>query len=324
MKKTLTIIWLLLLSFNFLYAQITEPEETLRKKTLDTLQGWKTGVTLSVSATQTSFVNWAAGGQNSLALTNMGSIFAHYKKKNASWDNSFDVGYGVLRQGDDKIWKKTDDRIDLTSKFGKRASKKWYYAALLNFRTQFDAGYDYPNDSVKVSDFLAPAYIIGGLGMDYKPTDNFSAFIAPATSKTTIVNNQTLADKGAFGVEKAVIDEATGNIITRGEKVRSEFGGYIRLAYQKSNILENVDISTRLDLFSNYLDNPQNIDINWELLISMKINKYITVTLASRIIYDDDMKIGIDTNDDGVHDKFGPRTQYSQVIGVGLAYRFTN
>jgi len=322
--KRLTFISLCLLLANFIIAQVTEPEKTLRKQTIDTIVGWKTGAVISIGATQTSFTNWAAGGENSFAVSNIGSLYANYKKKRSSWDNTLDLGYGILRQGGNKKWQKTDDKVDFASKYGQKASKDWFYAALLNFKTQMDAGYNYPNDSVKISDFLAPAYIIGALGMDYKPSKHFSAFIAPVTSKITIVNNQKMADAGAFGVEKAVIDENTGAVITPGEKMRTEFGGYVKLAFQKDEILKNVNLTTKIDLFSNYLENPQNIDISWEVLVAMKVNKFITVTLSTHLLYDDDIKIGIDTNNDGTLDKFGPRTQYKQVIGVGLSYKFAN
>jgi len=324
MKKN--VLFLFLASFYFfnISAQVTEPETTLRKQAIDTIVGWKTGVVLSISASQSSFTNWAAGGQNSIALNGLSSLFANYKKKNASWDNTLDLGYGKLLQGDDKKWIKTDDKIDLASKYGQKASKKWYYAALLNFKTQMDEGFKYPNDSVTISNFMAPAYIIGAIGMDYKPNKNFSAFIAPVTSKTTIVNDQNLANAGAFGVEKAIFDETTGLIITPGEKLRNEFGGYVKLAYQKDEIFKNVNLTTKIDLFSNYLENPLNIDVSWEVLVAMKVNKYISVTVATHLLYDDDIKIGIDTNNDGTPNKFGPRTQYKQVIGVGLSYKFAN
>ncbi|MDD3876344.1 MAG: DUF3078 domain-containing protein [Bacteroidales bacterium] len=307
-----------------LNAQVTEPENTLRTQTLDTIVGWKTGAVLSISATQSSFTNWAAGGQNSIAVNGISSLFANYKKRSSSWDNTLDLGYGIQRQGEVKSWIKTDDKIDFASKYGQKASNYWYYAALLNFKTQMDVGYKYPNDSVPISNFLAPAYIIGALGMDYKPNRHFSAFIAPVTAKITVVNDQVLADSGAFGVEKAVINATNGQIITPGETMRSEFGGYIKLAFQKDEILRNVNLTTKIDMFSNYLKNPQNIDISWEVLVAMKVNKYITVTLSTHLLYDDDIDIGIDTDDNGTPDKFGPRTQYKQVIGVGLSYKFAN
>ncbi len=183
-----------------------------------------------------------------------------------------------------------------------------------------DAGFNYPDDSTKISDLLAPAYLLGAVGLDYKPSDKFTAFVAPVTAKTTFVNDQVLADAGAFGVEKAVYDTA-GNLLTAGKNIRTEFGGYIRLFY-KVDVMKNVSLQTKLDLFSNYLENPQNIDVSWEVLISMKVNKYISATITTHLLYDDDTDISIDNNNDGIIDRIGPRTQFKEVLGVGFSYKF--
>jgi len=162
--------------------------------------------------------------------------------------------------------------------------------------------------------------LLGAIGLDYKPIDNFTAFFAVFTAKVTFVNDQTLANAGAFGVKPATYDLA-GNLLTAGKNVRSEFGGYIRLFYKK-NLVENITLQTKLDLFSNYLETPQNIDVSWEVLISMKINKYISAILSTHLPYDNDIDIAVDTNNDGITDKTGPRTQFKEVFGVGFSYKF--
>lgn len=170
------------------------------------------------------------------------------------------------------------------------------------------AGYNYPNTDEYISKFLAPGYLLGAIGMDYKPSDIFTAFISPITGKVTIVNDTTLANKGAFGVEP-------------GEKTRSEFGGYARF-FITYEVMKNVTLQSKLDLFSNYLDKPQNIDVNWETLISMKINKYISATIMTHLIYDADVDIVIKeatANDPAV---VGPRVQFKEVLGVGFSYKF--
>lgn len=301
-------------------AQTTEAEKDLLEEAkVDTL-GWDIGGTASLNATQTSLSNWAAGGQNSIAGQAFLSLRAHHKSEKGLWENYLDLGYGLLRQGDDDNWWKTDDKIDFTSKYGRKAFKNWYYAGLLNFRTQFAPGYVFPNDSVEISNFMAPGYLLGAIGMDYKPRKNFGLFIAPFTGKVTFVNDQNLADAGAFGVEAATYDTA-GNVLTAGENVRTEFGGYLR-AFWEFKLVENVSVNTKLDLFSNYLNNPGNIDVSWETLVSMKINKYMKATVFTHLIYDDDIDIGIDTDDDGIFDAAGPRTQFKQVLGLGLSYEF--
>ncbi|MBE9468072.1 MAG: DUF3078 domain-containing protein [Bacteroidetes bacterium] len=303
------------------YSQTTEAEKNLKIQSKDSLEGWKKGGTVSLNLTQVSLTNWSAGGQNSISGNGLVSLFAHYKKGVNSWENYLDLAYGTLKQGKNDNWWKTDDKINFTSKYGRKAFSNWYYAGLLNFNTQMTDGFNYPNDSTVISGLMAPGYVLGAVGLDYKPIDNFTVFISPFTSKFTIVTNQTLADAGAFGVEQAVIDPSTGNIIKAGLNTRSEIGGYIRIYYKK-DVTKNIGIQTKVDLFANYQNNPQNIDVSWEVLVSMKVNKYISATISTHLLYDDDIDIAVDNNDDGIVDKFGPRTQFKEVIGVGLSYKF--
>lgn len=302
--------------------QITEAENKLRSAVNDTLLGWKKGGLVTLNFSQASFSNWAAGGQNSISLNGLFSGFLNYKTTTASWENMLDVGYGILKQGKQGKFIKTDDKIDLSSKYGRNASKTWYYAALFNFKTQMTAGYEYPNDSIKISDFLAPAYLLGALGMDYKPTSTFTCFIAPITLKTTIVNNTALADAGAFGVEPAVYD-SNNALIKHGQGIRNEFGGYVRVVY-KTTFFEDKSVSllTKLDLFSNYQHNPENIDVSWETIIGFKVNKFIAATITTHILYDDDVGVQVDNNKDGIVDAIGPRTQVKEVLGIGFSYKF--
>ncbi|MGE0560596.1 MAG: DUF3078 domain-containing protein [Flavobacteriales bacterium] len=318
MNRILIFTILITTSF-FLKAQTTELEEDLKKQTKDTLDGWKTGGVFSLNITQVSLTNWASGGQNSISVNGIMSLFANLKKGKSTWDNSLDLAYGLVKQGEDNV-RKTDDKIDFTSKYGQKARKNWYYAGLINFKSQFTAGYNYPDDSTKISNFLAPAYVLGAIGMDYKPNDDFTLFISPFTMKTTIVNDQLLADAGAYGVDKAEYDNL-GNVLKRGKNIRSEYGGYLRGIYKK-NIMENINFQTKLELFSNYAEEPTHIDVNWEVLIAMKVNKYISATISTQLIYDHDVDIAIDSNGDGLIDSFGPRTQFKEVLGVGLNYKF--
>lgn len=321
MKKTFLLL-IILFANQIIFSQVTDNESKLRAQTSDTLTGWKQGGVINAGLSQTSLTNWAAGGKSSLAINGLLSLYSNYKKGDAAWDNSLDLGYGILQQGRNSRVTKTDDKVDLLSKFGMKASKNWYYAVLFNFKTQMTPGYNYPGNSskVKISDLLAPAYFLTSIGMDYKPKDNISVYIAPLTSKITLVNNQDLANQGAFGVEKAVYD-ATGQIINKGEKILSEFGGYMRMQYKKE-IMKNVLLQTKLDLFSDYLKKPQNIVVNWENLISLKVNKYLSAVITTNLIYDDKIKIGIDTNNDGTPDEAGPRIQFKEILSAGFSYKF--
>jgi len=305
------------------YSQITDIEKKLRVKDRDTIVGWKSGGSFSFNLAQTSLSNWSSGGQNSISINSLFSYSVNYKSLKQSWDNSFDFGYGLQRQGDVKAFIKTDDKIDILSKYGRKVKKNLFYAGALNFKTQMAPGYN--EDSTKISDFFAPAYLIGSIGLDYKPYNSLSLFIAPFTSKTTFVSAQSLADQGLFGVQKAEYD-LNGIKIRDGKNIRNEFGGYIRMIYTKkdfkANWLENIAITTKLDLFSNYLKNPKNIDVNWESLITLKVNKYISMSINTHLYYDDDVDIQIDTNKDGIIDKRGPRLQFKEILGFGFSYKF--
>lgn len=280
---------------------------------------WKKGGIIGLNFTQVSLSNWAAGGQNSISGIALFNYYANYNKGKNIWDNTIDLGYGLTQNGDaDPI--KSEDKIDLSSKYGRYAFKHWYYSAMLGFKSQFTPGYNYPNDSVKISNFMAPAYITVALGMDYKPNDNFSLFIAPLTGRIIIVNDKDLADAGAYGVDPAEYNDL-GEKTKDGDMMRNEFGALLRALYKK-DILENVNLQTKLELFSNYIDEPQNVDVNWEVLLSMKVNKYITATLATQLLYDDNTIVTIDKNDDGIIDEAGPRTQFKEVLGVGFSYKF--
>ncbi len=292
--------------------QVTEPEATLKEQSTDTIPGWKTGGVVGFNVAQSALINWAAGGENSFAVNGIFSVFANYKQGKTTWDNSLDVGYGLLNQGEGSDYKKTDDKIDLLSKFGREAYKNLYFAGLFNFKSQMTAGYNYRADGTKnrISDAFAPAYIIAAIGMDYKPSSYLSIFAAPATGKTTFVIDDELSNAGAFGVDP-------------GENSFSEFGGYMRFIFTKndfeSEFLKNVSITSKLDLFSNYLENPQNIVVNWENLIALRINKFLTVNINTHLIYDDKIKIAKEV--DGVEESY-PRVQFKEIFGLGISFKF--
>lgn len=307
MKQIVISFLAVLLTANTFFAQDTSKEKDLKSKSSLEEDGWSKGGVFNLNFSQVSLTNWAGGGVNSISLNTLFNIFANYKKGTSTWENSFTLGYGVTKQ-DKADFFKSDDRLDFTSKYGQEAFGNWYYAGLLNFRTQMFDGFETPGDSAIISTLLSPGYLIGAVGMDYKPNKTFTAFIAPATGKITFVTNQTLADAGAFGVDP-------------GENIRTEFGGYVRVAYNKEEIIKNVNLTTKLDLFSNYLENPQNIDVNWETIIAMKVNKYLTASLSTLLIYDDDIDITVRDASDNIV-AVGPRTQFKQVFGAGLSVKF--
>jgi len=270
---------------------------------------WKKNGDFTLSFNQVSFSNWAAGGKNSVSGVAFYNYAFNYMKARLSWDNSLNLGYGLLQEGGKDLIK-SEDKMEFSSKAGYKMAEnsKWYYSGLFGFRSQFANGYKYPDNDHKISALFAPAYITLALGADYKPGDKFSLFLSPLGSKFTIVADDELSSQGAFGVKK-------------DKKFRAEMGGSLK-SELKFPLVTNVDVATTLGLFSNYLHNPQNIDINWDFRVNMKINKYLSANLITNMIYDDDIYLNVDRNDDGTPDGKGRRIQLKQLFGAGFSYKF--
>jgi len=267
---------------------------------------WKKGGLASITFSQTSLTNWSGGGDNAVSTNALLDLHANFNKGKNSWENTMKLEYGLVKQGDEGV-RKSIDKIDFTSKYGYKNGGHWFYTVLLDFKTQFAKGYNYSSedgvDDVKVSNFMAPAYITFSLGMDYKPNEIFSAYLSPLTSKMTYVNDDDLSDAGAFGVDA-------------GDKFRGEFGAFTKLALAK-DIMKNVNLKSTLDLFTNYSENFGNIDVTWDVMVNMKINSVLTATINTSLVYDDDVDY---INDEGVNK--GPKIQFKEIVGLGLAYKF--
>jgi hypothetical protein len=231
-------------------------------------------------------------------------MYAFYKKGKHAWDNNLDLAYGIVNTTS-LGQRKADDRIDILTKYGYEVAPKWYVSALMNLRTQFAAGYAYPADDgkVKTSAFMAPAYLLSSLGMDFKPTKQFSLFLSPVTSRWVIVLDDSLSKAGAFGVMP-------------GKKSINEMGAYLSANFFK-NINPNATYKTRLDLFSNYKHDPLNIDIFWTNILAVKVTRFINMTLSLDMIYDNDVKT---VKEDGTMG--GPKVQLKELMGIGFAYKF--
>ena len=305
MRFNSCIIFFLLITLN-LFGQ--------QKSTSDKL--WIKGGLITINFSQSALSNWSSGGQSSLSELNQINLFLNYSNKKHSWDNTLDLAYGLQRKSSEKSFK-TDDKIDYASKYGYRAFDHVNYSGLFTFKTQFASGFN-QNSANKISDFLAPAYLGAALGLDYNPSDDFTVLIAPFSNKTTIVNIQTLANEGSYGVKKAETD-SYGKIIKPGNKIRSQFGGYFKFMMRKT-ILENVAFQTKIDLFSDYLKKPQNIDIYWDILFNFKINNFISASISSSLIYDDDIKI-TKYNSNGVKEITGPKIQFKEILAIGISYK---
>ncbi|RZK09805.1 MAG: DUF3078 domain-containing protein [Flavobacterium sp.] len=290
-------LFLLTLSFTAVNAQEAETKT-------DTVSPWKSKGNASLLLNQSNFSNWAAGGENNLS-GNIGINYdLNYKKDDWTWDNKLMASYGLVKTNNSPFEKKTDDRLEFNSILGKKASGQWSYSAFLNFRTQFTTGYIYGKDEngaetrTESTGFLSPGYLTFGPGMLWTKDQNLKINLAPATSKLTFVDNYYTSipgyvDGSYFGVDA-------------NKSMRYELGFYAS-AYYKLDIMANVTAENILNLYSNYLEDPQNVDMDYTLNIVMKINRYLSTNFAFQAIYDDNAFRGFQTR---------------QVFGLGINYGF--
>jgi hypothetical protein len=311
MKRIFTLFFALIIISLEIQAQDAEAASA------DTLKPFVFGGRVGLNFSNVTLSNWAGGGQESVSGTGNVLLTGDYIKGKTSWKNSFEVAYGLIRQGGNAVIK-SDDQILLTSEFLHNFKPKWSYTTVGTFRSQFAPGYD-PADSQQtanlISDWLAPGYLQVAAGINYKPFDYLSFMLSPVTYKLTIVGNQTLANRGDYGVEAAVLD-TSGNVITPGKNIRNEVGASFRMNFKKE-ILKNVEFESVLDLFSNYIEDPAVIDVNWINNLNMKINNVMTASILTQMIYDQDIKIASEGNAGG-----SPKIQFKSVLGIGIAYTF--
>lgn len=278
----------LLLLFLLLFSCIAFAQ----KKKKDTLPKpkWKIHGRFAFIFNQSSFTNWASGGQNTVAGNINVNYDFNYKKNNVNWDTRLITGYG-LSHISDKGYRKTDDRIELNTLFGFRTGKYWFFSFIGNFRTQYTEGFNYKTEpKTLVSQFLAPAYLTFGPGMLWKKSDDLNFNIAPATARYTLVNDFF---SGKFGVEE-------------GKKTAFSLGFNLS-GYYKFSVAKNIEMENILTLYSDYLANVGNVDVDYLTNIRFKVNKNIKMLMTFHTIIDDNSS---------------SRIQFRQLFGLGLNYSF--
>ena len=271
---------------------------------------WKNRNSFGFDISEAAFLNWNAGGNNSISGLVKVNLYRSYKKLYLLWDNEIFIRYGLNSQQDQEL-RKTDDKLQINSTFGYRKDTltNWYYSVKFNFNTQFTDGFSYPNTSEPISRFFAPAYLFLGAGTYYDlKKKSFSIYLSPFTLKSTLVLDETLSNQGVFGVPA-------------GKKSRNEFGGLIQSNWE-TEILKNIVMKTRVELYSDYLNDFGNIDVKWDLNFDFIINKYMKANLGAYLIYDDDIKFKEDTNGDGELETLGARLQLKQLLGIGVLFNF--
>ncbi|MEO0470892.1 MAG: DUF3078 domain-containing protein [Bacteroidota bacterium] len=302
MKKLLTSFFAMLLMIGSLSAQ-DAPADT----------AWKTGGVASLGFTNTSLSTyWQAGGINARSFIARVNLFANYKEAKTSWQNDLALEYGAISQGaNDNPFIKNADRIELNSKYGYGLTEKLFLSSLLNFRTQFADGFTFDANSPTtipadtVSDFFAPAYLNFSVGLDYQPNDKLTIYYSPVNSKMTFVG----------------VEEFQPIYNPEGDGFRYELGSLLRVGF-KDEIAKNIIFQSTANFFSNYLENPGNIDVNWETITTAKVNDWLAVTFTTNLIYDDDIKFALVDDNGAATGATGPRTQFQNVLAIGLTYQF--
>jgi len=291
-------------------------------KQVDSIPKWELKNRTSLDINEVSFVNWSAGGSNSIsALLGVRSEL-NYRYGLFKWKNLAVANYGVNKQEDQKL-RKTTDELELISTLGFQTDSlsKWYFSARFNFKTQFTNGYNYPNRSTHISKFMSPGYLFLGGGVEYgKDVDKFSVYFSPMTFKSTFVLDEALSNAGSFGVTPAVFDDQ-GNIIKHGQRVRTEIG-ILLTNYLESRVYDNVDLKSRISFYTDYLNSFGNIDLDWEVIFNFKVNQYVRATLGSHLRYDNDVKTFVNVlNELGTEEemlKEGAKMQWKQILGIGV------
>ncbi|NDW19304.1 DUF3078 domain-containing protein [Dysgonomonas sp. 216] len=263
---------------------------------------WELKGVAGLNFSQTSLSSWSAGGENSLAGNAYLNGSLTHKRGNWLWVNNLALEYGLTNTKSQGTQKSTD-KIELSTQIGYSTDNKWYYTAMADFKSQFAKGYKYPDKDNYISRFMAPGYSNLSLGAEYRPNDNYSAYFSPIAGKLTFVTDDSLSNKGAFGVDP-------------GDHFRAEMGAYLKLKAQKT-LMENVTLISKADFFTAYDSSFGNVDVEWDVLINMKINKFLTASINTTLKYDDDVKY---VDDEG--NPKGPRVQFKEILGIGLAYNF--
>jgi hypothetical protein len=266
----------------------------------DTLRGWTTGGSTGINFSQVKLSNWAGGGESSISIGTLLKGEANYRMGRSLWENRANLAYGLIRQGDRDLsrFRKTDDILELRSQYNHQLNgENLFVTALADFRTQMGPGFEYTDvagESMrsKISEFMAPAFLLTSLGATYKIPDRFTLTLAPVTGKFTFVNDAALSAEGAFGVDP-------------GKRFRSEFGASLLSRYKKE-LFTNASLDSNLLLFANY-ETLSRIDVNWETTLMLKVNRFINTTIAAQLIYDHDII---------------QKTQFRNVINVGFLFQW--
>ena len=264
---------------------------------VETPKNWSIEGQNTLMLNQAAFSNWVGGGANNVGwLVGVNYNFTYQKDKDL-WENNIILGYG--RNNTQGLGnRKTQDNINLSTNYGRAISKSWYVSAGASFLSQFDNGYADGNNpsAAKISSFMAPGYLNIGAGFTYKPNEDFTLTLRPANARMTFVLDKDLQYKGNYGLKND------------GDSMLFQFGFYADASY-KVKLMENIHLTNKAWLFSNYLDHPERIAMGYSGILNLKINKYISSNITLDLVYD--------------HNQIR-KTQLKQTLGLGFAYNISN
>ena len=285
---------------------------------------WQKGGFGALNFNSLGLTNWAAGGVSANSVTAIGNIYRNYKKGKVEWRNNLDLAYGLIKNKGETL-RKNEDKIDFLTKGNYGITDKLSYSSLLNFKSQFAPGFDFSDptkddkDREEISKFLAPAYLTTSIGLNYNFTDYFSVYVSPATGKFTFVNDDSIAAKNIY--IPATLDN--NGVQFYNDRYRAEFGALFNAQFKK-DLTKKISLTSTLNLFNNFTDvntaNRENIDVNWETMINMKLTEYIGVSFYTNLIHDNDVAVPLYEGNTIVG--YGPRTQFKRLLGVGFSYKF--
>lgn len=280
---------------------------------------WKVSGILTFNASATSLVNWAAGGNNNINMVAAANVSFLYKNGPFAWDSNIDTDFGESFVDNNlHKWQKTNDKFNLSTKFGWEMAKSWYLTALGSFKTQYAPGYDYSQEILTpISQIMTPSYTDISLGIDWKPNSIFSIYVSPIAGRITTATTDELRSKyfGAEYVEKYLNPE-TG-FCTRN--YQAEFGASLKAGVNYAAI-ENLKVISTVTIFTPYSATP-HIDLDWDFSISYQFLKVLNVSLGTQLKYYD--RVLFDKLDDaGNVIAQGPRVQFKTILGLGIGYSF--
>ena len=251
---------------------------------------WSGGGRFTFLLNQSAYSKWISGGENAIAANLVVNYDFNWKRGFWKWDNKIITSYGSSYL-EDQGYRKTDDRFEYNSVLAYNKGKSWYYSFFSNFISQYTRGYDYSSDPRRlVSTTLSPAYWSFGPGMFWRKNENYRVNISPATSRFTFVSREF---SGNYGVE---------------EGKTSAYGlGFNLSGFIKYNIIDNLSMENIIQIYSDYLEKPQNIDINYQTNFYYTFNKFLSFNLTLHLIIDDN---AVNT------------FQFRQLFGLGFNYLF--